>query len=126
MEHRWGERIRVYIPVRLAEAALSRPLARIVNLSLSGACIEADHALRPLSRIAVILDSPFKPDGDTSPITAYVTRSSKNGAGVEWCEYAPLVITQLMHALHPHRGDRLRTSERPYRQVEALFSKQDF
>lgn len=125
MEHRWGERIKVELPVQLAAAPLSLRDACIVDLSLSGACIQAGYELRALSRIEVCIVIPFKPGSDASRITAYVTRSSNVGIGVEWCEYAPPVITEMMQALNPHRGSRLRTSERPNRRLEALFLKHD-
>ena len=125
MEHRWGERIKVDLPVQIAAPPLSLRSARIGNVSLSGACLQAEFELRALSRIEVLIIVPFKPGADASRITAYVTRSNTLGIGVEWCEYAPPVITELMQALNPHRGGRLRTSERPNRRLEALFLKHD-
>ena len=125
MEHRWGERIKVDLPVQIAAPPLSLRAARLSNLSLSGACIQADFELRALSRVEVIIVVPFRPGAEASKITAYVTRSNKNGTGVEWCEYAPPAVSELMQALSAGRSSRLRTSERPNRRLEALFLKND-
>lgn len=125
MEHRWGERIKVDLPVQLAAPPLLLRSARIANLSLSGACIQADFELRALSRIEVLIVIPIRSGSDTARLTAYVTRSDQIGSGVEWCEYAPPVITDLMQALNLHGRSRLRTSERPNRRLEALFLKHD-
>jgi hypothetical protein len=125
MEHRWGERIKVDIPVQIAAPPLSLRPARIANLSLSGACIKADYDLRALSRVEVVIALPFKAGGESSRITAYVTRSNKSGIGVEWCEYAPPVVNELMQTLNPNRTGRMRSSERPNRRLEALFLKHD-
>jgi hypothetical protein len=125
MEHRWGERIKVDIQVQIAAPPLSLRPAQIANLSLSGACIKADYDLRALSRVEVVIAIPLKPGGDTSRISAYVTRNNKGGIGVEWCEYAPPVVNELMQHLNPNRIGRIRTSERPNRRLEALFLKHD-
>jgi hypothetical protein len=125
MEHRWGERIKVDIPVQIAAPPLSLRAARIANLSLSGACIKAEFELRALSRVEVVISLPFKPGGDISRITAYVTRCNKTGIGVEWCEYAPPAVNELMQALNPNRSGRMRTGDRPNRRLEALFLKHD-
>jgi hypothetical protein len=125
MEHRWGERIKVDLPVEIAGKPEALRAARIDNLSLSGASIRADFELRPLSRVQVILSIPTTPRGEPTSITAYVTRSNKNGIGVEWCEYAPPVVNELMQMLGKNRGNRLRTAERPNRRLEALFLKPD-
>jgi hypothetical protein len=117
MEHRWGERIKVDIPVQISAPPLSLRPARISNLSLSGACIAADYDLRALSRVDVIID--------TTKITAYVTRSNKNGIGVEWCDYAPPIINEFMQSHGTGRGGRLRSADRPNRRLEALFLKHD-
>jgi len=107
----------VDIAVHVSAPALSLRPARISNLSLSGACLAADYDLRTLSRIDVIIES--------TKITAYVTRSNKEGIGVEWCDYAPPVITEFMQSHGAGRSDRLRTAERPNRRLEALFLKHD-
>lgn len=125
MEHRWGERIKVDLPVEVAAQPLCVRPARISNLSLSGACLLADYELRALSRIEIIIVVPFKPVAEAAKITAYITRSSGSGIGVEWCDYAPPTVNELMLALNPNRGNRLRTPERPNRRLAALFLEND-
>ena len=108
MEHRWGERIRFDLPVQIAVPLKSLRPARIVNLSLSGACIKADYELKALSRVDVIIAIPCNAGDQRSSITAYVTRSNSTGIGMEWCDYAPTAIVELMRSLQPPRGAALR------------------
>jgi len=64
-----------------------------------------------------------RPANDVATITAYVTRSNSNGVGMEWFEYAPPAISELLRALLPERETRLRTTERANHRLEALFLK---
>lgn len=125
MEHRWGQRIRVDIPVQIAAPPLSLRPARLANLSLSGACIASEYVLRPLSRVELLIVVPFKPGNEASRTTAYVTRSNPDGIGVEWCEYAPPVVNELMQSLNPRGVSRLRTSDRFNRRLETFLSDHD-
>ena len=49
MEHRWGERVGVDIPVRITGHPFTVRTGRLSNLSVSGAFIRADVDVRPLS-----------------------------------------------------------------------------
>lgn len=93
MEHRWGRRIVVDIPIRIAGADLS-PLreARLVNVSITGALVKADYTPRVLSRLEIVIGSSPSHDGDAVRIAAYVARSHRHGIGLEWCESASLSL----------------------------------
>jgi hypothetical protein len=107
MEHRWGERIAVDVPIRLAAA---HPLwARsgwLEDLSVSGAFIAAGFELRRLLRIHVILDLPAHPKWEAPVIAAYVARTSREGIGVEWCTFAPSPVVAYLRAATARRYHR--------------------
>ena len=108
MEHRWGERVGVDIPVRLTAQPFFVRDARLTNLSLSGAFINADFDLRVLSRIQVVIELPLLFKHATPIIAAYVTRKFRDGIGVEWCEFAPQAVIQLIRSSSPSLGHARR------------------
>jgi hypothetical protein len=106
MEHRWGHRIEVVIPVRLhASSRLRGHSAQLANLSRSGGWIPLDVSVRRLSRIQVVFDLPLSCSGPrrvhASPpaVNAYVARHSGDGIGLEWCEHAPELVVRLLQDL---------------------------
>jgi hypothetical protein len=96
MEHRWGQRIGVDLPVRITAHPYSVKHARINNLSVSGASLRADFDLRPLSRIRVFIEMPRMRRFGAPGIAAYVTRVGKTSIGIEWCEFAPRVVSEIL------------------------------
>ena len=94
IDHRWGERFRVDIPVHVTIQALSGIDGRLKNLSLSGALLNACFDLRVHSLIEVSIVTPngAKP----SPVKAYVTRKRHQDVGIEWCEFAHPVVKDLL------------------------------
>lgn len=102
MEHRWGVRVAVDIPVRLTAAGSSYPKAgRLKNLSISGAWINVSLEARPLSRLEVTIDSALRPSGNAPVISAYVVRRTELGIAVEWCERVPRAIVKLLRHASP-------------------------
>lgn len=101
MEHRWGQRVDVAIPVRLCIASdPHETCARLANLSLSGGWVAVNLQLRPLSKIRVVLERPVLIGDHPEIVEAYVARQSQDGIGLEWCEYAPPAVVQLLQD-HP-------------------------
>jgi hypothetical protein len=84
-----------------------------MNLSVSGASIKADFDLRPLSRIQVLIELPHRFRCEAPTIAAYVTRSTKDGVGVEWCEFAPTPVSEVLQSLSARRYARIRKPESP-------------
>jgi hypothetical protein len=103
MEHRWGERIPVDIPIRLGAPLFSAKRGRLTNVSLSGAFIKTKVDVRVLSRLHVVLELPRRAKQDAVVLTAYVARKSDEGIGVEWCEFAPKAVGELIRAATVHR-----------------------
>jgi hypothetical protein len=96
IDHRWGERFRVDIPVRVTIQALSGIDGRLKNLSLSGALLNACFDLRvhSLIEISIVTASLPRP----SPVKAYVTRKRHQDVGIEWCEFAHPAVKDLLRA----------------------------
>ena len=95
-EHRWGERITVNIPVQLSAHPLTGVHGCIKDISLSGALVktDADLRLRSLIKITMQLPPPLQRAGI---VMARIARKIDGDVGVEWCEFAPLVIKDLLH-----------------------------
>lgn len=103
MEHRWGARVAVDLPIRLTAAHpfLVRS-ARLKNLSSSGALIATAYPCRVLSQIQIVIESPLRPRHDAPVIDAHVVRQLEGGIGVEWNEFSPAAITLLWREVTRH------------------------
>ena len=108
MEHRWGRRIDVSLPVRLrAPTELRESSAHLANLSVSGGWIPGDIGVRQWCKIQVAFDLPVTMSPGPHSVNAFVARQSPEGIGLEWCEHAPRVVTQLLHVLTSRSRPRL-------------------
>jgi hypothetical protein len=96
MEHRWGERVAVDIPVQVSVPPLIIGAGRVQNLSISGAWISGNFDLPPLARAIVIFDLGIGGVQETLPLACYVARVLRGGMGVEWRELAPQIVSDLM------------------------------
>jgi hypothetical protein len=94
-ESRWGDRVRVNIPVQVSTNALAGVDCCMKNLSLSGALVQADvdWGLHTLIKVSIKM-----PAQRAAAITAYVSRKAGEGVGVEWCEFAPSVVKDLLRS----------------------------
>jgi len=66
------------------------------NLSLSGALVKADCELRLHSLIEVHIELP--PSPRAAVLMAHVSRKLKEGVGIEWCEFAPIIVKDLLRS----------------------------
>ncbi len=96
MDNRLGERVSVQCAVRLMS---TRPRAESIgqlrNLSRSGAFVAAPD-LQLFSLLHVAFEALGRPKQDEDTIVAYVTRVCDEGIGIEWCEFAPPVVCELL------------------------------
>jgi hypothetical protein len=94
--------------VRLTAQPFAVRFGRMLNVSVSGALIKADLEVRVLARIEVAIDLPWRSRQEMPIIPAYVARNLREGIGVEWCEFAPPAISQLLRSLsaRPHAPSR--------------------
>jgi hypothetical protein len=102
-EQRWGARIRVDIPVQVSAQPLTATDGTLKNLSLSGALLKADVALQ----LHALIEVKIKPPAASQPasvVIAHVSRKYKDELGLEWCDFAPSVIKDLL------RSDSFRLS----------------
>ncbi|MDE2295674.1 MAG: PilZ domain-containing protein [Gammaproteobacteria bacterium] len=90
MEHRWGSRKEVSLPVEMRRPGMEPLRARIEDLSLSGAKLRLPAPLPTLARWDVRIGEHVVP--------AWVVRRTANGVGLEWCEFAPAVIATILRA----------------------------
>jgi hypothetical protein len=99
MEHRWGERKRVDFPTRIATRhSVLIGAGRFSDLSASGGFIAGTFSVRSLSQVqvSVVSASPLR---EAILLAAYVSRKCSSGVGVEWCDFAPMAVTELLRAV---------------------------
>jgi hypothetical protein len=96
-EHRWGERVRVDIPVRIEAEGREMARCRLNNLSLSGALMRSDQDLVLPLLIDVHIDSSVQP-GTARVVKARVSRKVAHGVGIEWCNFAPPAVKDLLRS----------------------------
>jgi hypothetical protein len=118
MEHRWGERLNVSVPVRVSAHAFSGHVGRLTNLSVSGGHLEADMDLRLMSRVEIVVVLPYRSKHEAPAVHGYVTRRYRDGFGIEWCQFAPAAVAELLRAAvrHPYTAPHrtgLQTMVRP-------------
>lgn len=98
MEHRWGSRIAVHVPVRLDLPAATSP-GCLVDLSVSGARIRSSARPAPLTFLYVsVLPSHPHARGRPLHIPAHVVRWTANGFAVEWQALAQAAVRALLVA----------------------------
>jgi hypothetical protein len=97
LEHRWGERVRVNIPVHVSAAALTGVDGCMKNLSLSGALMKSDCDFRLHSLVEVRIEMST-PAPRIAVVKAHVSRKLQEGVAVEWCEFAPNVVKDLLRS----------------------------
>lgn len=93
-EHRWGERIGVDIAVKISTSSSTGLDARLKNVSLSGALVHAGYDFRLHSLVEVCIQLP-PPSRRSAVVDAYVSRISDLEIGLEWCQFAPLIVKEL-------------------------------
>jgi len=122
MDHRCGERVTIDIAVRVTAHPFTVRAGRLTNLSVSGAQIKADFELRLLSRIHVTIDLPQRSKHEAPTVDAYVARKFRDGVGIEWCEFAPHAVSDLLRSLSTRRYARSHKADPPATQLIARFS----
>ncbi len=120
MEHRWGERIEVDIPVQVSVPPLVLGSGRIRNVSISGAWITGRFDLPPLARAFVVFDLVLGGQSEQLPIACYVARVRPDGIGVEWRELAPQIVSDLMLFAAAPAPPRNQLTEPPPATLEQL------
>lgn len=84
MEHRWGERTSVNLTVRLTGLPGAIGMGRLRDVSLSGAFVETELNLLPLSPVHIERIAGICPTSHHCEGRAYVVRRISAGVGIEW------------------------------------------
>jgi hypothetical protein len=86
MEHRWGERKAIDVPVRFVALPATIGAGRITNVSMTGAFMETQSPVRLLCMLYVEMIHLPKLEGRKRRLSASVVRRTPLGVGIEWCE----------------------------------------
>jgi hypothetical protein len=81
----------------VSAAALARVGGCMKNLSLSGALLKSDCELRLHSIVEVHIELP-SPLPRIAVVKAHVSRKLKEGVAIEWCEFAPAIVKDLLRS----------------------------
>ena len=126
MEHRWGQRMVVDIPIRMTIAnTLLWMQARLENLSVTGALVTADRIPRLLSLVQIVIGTWPSRLGHDLSINAYVARHYRHGIGVEWCESASTTVTELLKAARDPSLSRQHARVVNFAKSPAVFAGDD-
>lgn len=87
----------VDIPVQVATDGWPTVQGHLKNLSLSGALVTTDQVL-PLHAYLEISIATSGTGHRAEIIMARVTRNLEGGVGIEWCEFAPSAVTDLLRS----------------------------
>jgi hypothetical protein len=85
MEHRWGRRFPVNLPVRLTLSSGVVGWGRVRNLSMTGAFLQSALPL-PAGRLVALEAMASDVRWPWRSLTASVIWARDGGAGIEWCE----------------------------------------
>jgi hypothetical protein len=95
-DRRWGARMPVDLPVRLALPRGRIEGGRMRNLSLSGALIECAAELPTFTRmrVEILIENPQ--GARNLQLDARVVRSEHPRLGIEWSEFEPPALRSLL------------------------------
>jgi hypothetical protein len=95
MEHRCSIRVQVDIAVRLMERPMNTKAGRLINLSASGALVSTLCDWTLSSHIDVLI-MPLRAIQYAPMVRACIIRRRDRNLGIEWCEFAPPTICELL------------------------------
>jgi hypothetical protein len=111
MEHRWGERFRVDLTVRISARPYAVRAGRLVDLSLSGCAVKIAAELRILTRVQVAIAIPNRFTHPVPVVAGCVVRKTRDSVGIEWAEFAPKPIIELVRLAAIQRKVTLHAAE---------------
>jgi hypothetical protein len=110
MEHRWGERFPVDWSVRVAARPYAVRTGRVVDLSLSGCAIRIAVEPRVLTRVQIAIAIPNRFAHPVPVVAGWVVRKTRDGVGIEWAEFAPKPIIELVRLAAAQRKITVRAA----------------
>ena len=99
MEHRWGQRVTVEIPVRLDVAGRTLGRGTLRNASISGAFIETPLDLPVYTNLIVAMPTMSELVPGSHELAASVIRRVPAGLGIEWRDMACPALVQLLERI---------------------------
>ena len=96
MERRLGHRLNNHTSVRLRMPRGEVADAEIRDLSLSGAFVLTDRPVRLAATVQLLF--PPRVSGQTAAVAGWVTRTETGGIGIEWTDFAPRPVSELLFA----------------------------
>lgn len=97
MEHRWGQRVEVGVPVRVRARGGGTHRALLRDVSASGAFVQSFSPPAPYSAVTIEFDDSALTAGGTVA-KAFVVRDEPEGFGLEWVEFNPPPVAALLSA----------------------------
>ena len=118
--HRWGRRVCLEVPVRLALGGRRMGHGLLRNVSISGALIETALELPVFTNLVVVLPTSSEAVPSSTELAACVVRRQEAAFAVEWRDMACPPIINLIEKFsagdsprvcattrHSTRGDRI-------------------
>src|SRR3977135_3348526 len=106
MEHRWGERLEVALPVRIRAPYGLIGSGLVINFSVSGAFIATTLPVAPLSRVRVSFRFGRRAARimhlGSSTFAAQVVRHNSAGFAVEWSEFGTEDVVAFANSTRGH------------------------
>jgi hypothetical protein len=97
-ERRWGPRIQVDLPVRLTLPQGRSESGRMRNVSMSGALIECQAELPTFTTMRVEILAGTEAAPGPIELGARVVRAEHPCLGIEWREFQPQALAELLKA----------------------------
>jgi hypothetical protein len=123
VEHRWGERLNVALPVRIRAPYGLVGTGLVINFSVSGAFIATTLPVALLSQVSVSVRLSRRAARtmhlEGSTFAAQVVRQNAAGFAVEWCEFGTEDVVALANS---NRGHGQFTHYRPNVPASNLIS----
>jgi hypothetical protein len=105
MDHRWGNRITVDLPIRVMHPGMSRcEPGRLSNISLGGALISSALDSEVGARLQVSVAIFTGTSSYDSVLDAYLVRRSYPAIAIEWSEFAPIEVIDLIRGMPSDPG----------------------
>ena len=101
MDHRWGNRAPVSVPVKIYCASAAIGMGRVIDLSVSGAFVRTAQVPQLMTQVE--LCSFLASGPHLAALEAYVVRRTRFGFGIEWIELGPEAVCKLLQGLRSER-----------------------
>ena len=108
LEHRWGERISLDIPVEISASGRHLGHGRLRNASISGGFIETSLEQPVFFNLVVTLPALAGCTALPGDLAASVVRRDAAGFAVEWRDMACVRVNELLEKISGRRVENLR------------------